>query len=205
MIHSPCPTRDMGDASRHCLAWNTTGPAGRETLAQSPPQRSRYRQHFSLPDNPMAIIGIGVDVLHTPRILGLIQRQGASRFARRILSDKELAVWDAIPAAQQARRARFLAVRYDSSTYGLDTLLTMSCAPPCRWSVKEAVYKAVFPLIRPTWREFTFHSLSDDGRVKPWLEYHPHIQANTTTLGTIHSSVSHDGDYVLTSVLVEGP
>ena len=67
-----------------------------------------------------------------------------------------------------------------------------------RWSVKEAAYKAVFPVLRPTWKDFTFHPVSNDGMRKPLLEYH-----SKGVLGKVHASVSHDGDYVFTTVLVE--
>ncbi|KAI0751418.1 4'-phosphopantetheinyl transferase [Daedaleopsis nitida] len=130
----------------------------------------------------MAIFGIGVDVLHVVRIHRLLHGPSGPRFARRILSEREHQVWSAIPLVDSARRTRFVAVR---------------------WSVKEAAYKAVFPALRPTWRDFTFHSLSDDGTRKPFLEYHPNGQENV--LGTVHASVSHDGDYVYTTVLVEAP
>ncbi|EJF62931.1 4'-phosphopantetheinyl transferase [Dichomitus squalens LYAD-421 SS1] len=129
----------------------------------------------------MGILGIGVDILHVPRIARLIDGKTASRFARRVLSEKELLAWNAIPLADHARRARYLAVR---------------------WSIKEAAYKAVFPL-RPTWKNFTYHSLSADGQRKPWLEYHS--DAPGRDLGKIHASVSHDGDYVFTTVLAEAP
>ena len=72
-----------------------------------------------------------------------------------------------------------------------------------RWSVKEAAYKAVFPVLRPTWKDFTFHSLSSDGMRKPYLEYHHN--GPEYPLGAIHASVSHDGDYVYTTVLIETP
>ncbi|KAI1792860.1 4'-phosphopantetheinyl transferase [Ganoderma leucocontextum] len=129
----------------------------------------------------MGILGIGVDILHVPRIARLLDGHTAGRFARRILSEKELPVWNAIPHADHARRARYLAVR---------------------WSIKEAAYKAVFPF-RPTWKNFTYHSLSADGQRKPWLEYHS--GASGQSLGEIHASVSHDSDYVFTTVLVETP
>ncbi|RPD61868.1 4'-phosphopantetheinyl transferase [Lentinus tigrinus ALCF2SS1-7] len=129
----------------------------------------------------MGILGIGVDVLHVPRILRLLQRPVASRFAQRILSSQEHDIWNGIPASDDARRTRFLAVR---------------------WSIKEAAYKAVYPTLCPTWKDFTFHSLSTDGTRKPLLEYH---SQGEQLLGRIHASVSHDGDYVYTTVLVETP
>ncbi|KAI9001255.1 4'-phosphopantetheinyl transferase [Trametes punicea] len=127
----------------------------------------------------MVILGIGADILHAPRILRLIERRGPINLASRILSEEELCAWQAIPPAHEARRVRFLAVR---------------------WAVKEAAYKAVYPLARPTWKDFTFHSLSDDGIRKPTLE----ISAKDHEASwTFHTSISHDGDYVFATVLVE--
>ena len=65
-----------------------------------------------------------------------------------------------------------------------------------RWSVKEAAYKAMFPALRPTWKELTYRN--DGKNPKPQLLYQ-------STDVKIHASVSHDGDYVFTSVMVETP
>ncbi|KAI0824602.1 4'-phosphopantetheinyl transferase [Trametes gibbosa] len=129
----------------------------------------------------MGILGIGVDVAHIPRIIRLIERRSPTKLAHRILSGKELAAWNVIPFEDEARRTRFLAVR---------------------WSVKEAAYKAVYPLARPTWKDFTFYSLSTDGLRKPMLEY----QSSDCVAASwkFHASVSHDGDYVFTTVLLDG-
>lgn len=69
--------------------------------------------------------------------------------------------------------------------------------------MKEAAYKAVYPLARPTWKDFTFHSLSADGLRKPTLEYH--FSDRVAAAWNFHASVSHDGDYVFTTVLLDGP
>ncbi|EED84726.1 predicted protein [Postia placenta Mad-698-R] len=105
----------------------------------------------------MGILGIGVDVLHVPRILELIKRRTAARLAARIL---------------------------------------------IRFSVKEAAYKALYPVAKPAWKELTFHGLQRgvDGR-KPTLEFHPSMPSGQ--VGKLHASVSHDGEYVFTTVLVE--
>lgn len=59
----------------------------------------------------MGILGIGVDIVHVPRILRLAEGRNGARFARRILSEKESSVWNALPSADHARRTRYLAVR----------------------------------------------------------------------------------------------
>jgi holo-[acyl-carrier protein] synthase len=70
-----------------------------------------------------------------------------------------------------------------------------------RWCVKESAYKALYPAIRPTWKDFTFRSLGEQGE-KPVLEYNP--AGKEITLGNIHVSASHDGEYVFTAVIIEG-
>ncbi|KAF7313747.1 4'-phosphopantetheinyl transferase [Mycena chlorophos] len=66
-----------------------------------------------------------------------------------------------------------------------------------RWAVKEAAYKAVYPYHRPTWKDFSYRSLRENR--KPELRFHP----SSSRVGNIHVSVSHDGDYVFASVIVE--
>lgn len=58
--------------------------------------------------------------------------------------------------------------------------------------------------MKPVWKELSYHSVGPgrDG-TKPSLIYEPSIKDNKTKVGRIHVSVSHDGDYILASVLVE--
>lgn len=61
------------------------------------------------------IVGIGVDVLHLPRLVSLTSRQkaGSARLAARILSAQELAHWNEIRTSDElgAASLRFLGVR----------------------------------------------------------------------------------------------
>ncbi|KAI0722961.1 hypothetical protein C8Q76DRAFT_721116 [Earliella scabrosa] len=57
----------------------------------------------------MGILGIGVDILHVPRILRLINGPSGARLARRVLSDREYDTWYSFPP-DDARKARFLAM-----------------------------------------------------------------------------------------------
>lgn len=77
-----------------------------------------------------------------------------------------------------------------------------------RFAVKEAAYKALYPTVRPTWKELSFMSYGElfPGS-KPQLTYE---SLNTTEgeLGKIdrlrlHVSVSHDGEYIAATVLAE--
>ena len=63
----------------------------------------------------MAILGIGVDVVHLPRILALLNRRRPDRFASRILSTKEYSQWQALQTSDTQDRVQFLAIRYKGS------------------------------------------------------------------------------------------
>ncbi|OCH93659.1 4'-phosphopantetheinyl transferase [Obba rivulosa] len=132
----------------------------------------------------MGILGIGVDLIHVPRIVSLLNRRTPGRLAARILSDEELALWKDIPPGDSARRTRFLAVR---------------------WSVKEAAYKGLYPYLQPTWKELTLRGLEGGpSGQKPVLLYSPLLPgAGGSPVGRLHASVSHDGEYVFATVLVE--
>ncbi|KAF8271767.1 4'-phosphopantetheinyl transferase superfamily [Lactarius quietus] len=127
----------------------------------------------------MTILGIGVDILHLPR---LTRHLCDNRLARRILSPAELREYLALPKEYRERRIRFLGVR---------------------WAVKEAVYKAVYPIVEPTWHDFTLRRPA--GSPKPNLVYHPKDSQLSLRLGPLHTSVSHDGDYTFATVIVEEP
>jgi phosphopantetheinyl transferase (holo-ACP synthase) len=62
----------------------------------------------------MTILGIGVDVVYTPRIAALIARRGSRRLATRILSPKEFTHWESRPQpdSDASSHTRFFAVRY---------------------------------------------------------------------------------------------
>ncbi|PPQ63864.1 hypothetical protein CVT24_009490 [Panaeolus cyanescens] len=129
----------------------------------------------------MGILGIGVDLVYVPRILVLLTRRNPEKFASKILSIEEHKQWSEIQDTNTKARVRFLAVR---------------------WSVKEAAYKAMYPTVKPLWRQLTYRSLTPHGD-KPSLEYHPALPEDGKNVGKMHVSVSHDGDYVYSSVVVE--
>ncbi|EAU84730.2 hypothetical protein CC1G_00249 [Coprinopsis cinerea okayama7 len=102
----------------------------------------------------MTILGIGVDIIHTPRISALLKKRYAGRFVKKILSPAEYS-------------GRHLPIRY-------------------RWSVKEAAYKALYPTVRPTWKELTYTSLNSG--IKPSLSYQPLDGLSGSLVGPIHVS-----------------
>ncbi|KAG2013730.1 hypothetical protein CC2G_010608 [Coprinopsis cinerea AmutBmut pab1-1] len=129
----------------------------------------------------MTILGIGVDIIHTPRISALLKKRYAGRFVKKILSPAEYSGWvNLSTSGTSGDLVRYLAVR---------------------WSVKEAAYKALYPTVRPTWKELTYTSLNSG--IKPSLSYQPLDGLSGSLVGPIHVSVSHDGEYVLSQVLVE--
>jgi len=121
----------------------------------------------------MGLTGIGVDILYTPRILDLLRRRGSGRLARRILSTDEHQQWSLL--SNQEASTRFLTTR---------------------WAVKEAVYKALQPDLRPTWKDISLEVTAK----QPCLHVNPSL---CRRLIKLQCSVSHDGDYILAFVTAE--
>lgn len=72
---------------------------------------------------------------------------------------------------------------------------------PLRWSLKESIYKALYSHCQPTWKDFTYLGADHNAKRGPVVVCtSEHI---SQYVGRILSSVSHDGDYVFTSVIVE--
>jgi holo-[acyl-carrier protein] synthase len=127
------------------------------------------------------IFGIGTDVCDVRRIRASLERHG-ERFALRILSDGEMAVWKARTARWPDRGLRFLATRF---------------------SAKEAFSKAVGLGIRMpmTWRSCEIANLRNGqpvivlhGALKEWFEAKG-LQA--------HVTVTDESDYAASFVVVE--
>src|ERR1700692_2201632 len=116
----------------------------------------------------MGILGIGVDLVYLPRITSLISRRGTPRLASRILSSHELLDWNSSCLASQDR---FLAVRCVLTPHRVFHALLTESPRLYRWAVKEAAYKALYPVVRPKWKELTYCGLRDS--MKPTVEYYP--------------------------------
>ncbi|CBQ70915.1 related to phospholipase A2, cytosolic [Sporisorium reilianum SRZ2] len=172
--------------------------------------------------NP-SILGIGVDILHTPRLRQLIQRRkhrstpapadqthvraALDKLAKRILCESELQEYTA------------LAEHSDSTPpQQLEQYLAN------RWSAKEAAYKALYPNYVVSWKDLCVHKpdRGEDALIdgvdltqlerqgvrsrKPvlafseeWRSRHPDVSA----VPRLHLSLSHDGEYVVANVLAE--
>ena len=139
----------------------------------------------------MGIIGIGIDIVHTPRIASLIARRTPAKLAARILSSSELREWETLsPPTSPAT--------VPVTTNSLDVVTTERWFRflTVRWAVKEAAYKALFPLHKPTWKALTVSKTLEDGG-KPSLRFEGSAKVK------LHVSVSHDGDYTTANVLAE--
>lgn len=142
----------------------------------------------------MPVHGIGIDILHVPRLAALIKRRGLSKLASRILSPVELGAFRALTCQPESGGGGTSV----ANERGLESIVRFLGV---RWAVKEAAYKALHPL-RPTWKELTYTSFDVKNGLKPALVY-------TTSLGPgatparLHVSASHDGEYIVASVLAE--
>jgi holo-[acyl-carrier-protein] synthase len=127
------------------------------------------------------IHGIGTDVCDLRRIRASLQRHG-ERFARKILCDAEIAVWQARGRRWPERGVRFLATRF---------------------SAKEAFSKAVGLGLRMpmTWRQCEIANLPTG---KPVIVLHGGLKQWFEAQGlTAHVSVTDETDYAASFVVVE--
>ncbi|KAI9011912.1 4'-phosphopantetheinyl transferase [Phycomyces nitens] len=130
------------------------------------------------------ILGIGVDLLHLPRLASLVARRGSDGLAKRILSkdEHEVFVSKFLPSDEHSKEQKLMFLAK-------------------RWCIKEAVYKALFPIHKLEWKQVTVSKLQDDDLGKPVLKVK---NAKTYGIKSAHVSLSHDGDYVIAQVLLEG-
>ncbi|KAF9247234.1 4'-phosphopantetheinyl transferase [Melanogaster broomeanus] len=136
----------------------------------------------------MTIHGIGIDLLHVPRMVALIERRGPARLASRILSLSEL---------QAFRHLR--PDKLDENGQGAIRFLGV------RWAVKEAAYKALYPF-KLTWKDLTYTTLDIRTGSKPALVLHSgidNVDIASSPLPRLHVSVSHDGEYIIAHVVAE--
>jgi holo-[acyl-carrier protein] synthase len=127
------------------------------------------------------IYGIGTDICDVRRIRASLDRHG-ERFARKILSDAELATWKARSARWPERGIRYLATRF---------------------SAKEAFSKAVGLGMRMpmTWRLCEISKLESG---KPAIVLHGGLKTWFDAQGlSAHVSVTDETDYAASFVVVE--
>jgi holo-[acyl-carrier protein] synthase len=68
------------------------------------------------------------------------------------------------------------------------------------WVAKEALYKAVYPAFKPTWKDVSIVKAKEG--LKPTLVFEEAGQLGGKRLNA-HMSVSHDGEYLVVGVVVE--
>lgn len=127
------------------------------------------------------IYGLGTDICDVRRIRDSLERHG-ERFARKILSDAELATWRARSARWPDRGVRFLATRF---------------------SAKEAFSKAVGLGMRMpmTWRLCEVAKLASG---QPVIVLHGGLKEWFDARGlSAHVSVTDETDYAASFVVVE--
>ncbi|KAK3837066.1 MAG: 4'-phosphopantetheinyl transferase [Linnemannia elongata] len=129
----------------------------------------------------MGILGIGIDILHLPRLKQVLSRR-PDRFLTRVLTKAELTDFEQLKTEIHGKVAHDRAVRFVG----------------VRWALKEATYKAMTPRHKLTWQDVTVYK--DQG--KPCL----HIpEKEKFGIGAAHCSVSHDGEYLVAQVVFESP
>lgn len=127
------------------------------------------------------IFGIGTDICDVRRIQATFQRQG-ERFARKVLSDAEVLVWQQRTARSPERGMRYLATRF---------------------SAKEAFSKAVGLGMRlpMTWRRC---EIANAPSGQPLIVLHGDLKQWFEAQGLkAHVSVTDETDYAASYVVVE--
>lgn len=127
------------------------------------------------------IVGIGTDICDIRRVQATWERQG-ERFARKVLSDAELEVWQARSVRWTQRGLRYLATRF---------------------SAKEAFSKAIGLGMRMpmTWRHCEITNLPSG---QPVIVLHGELKAWFEGQGWVaHVSVTDETDYAASFVVVE--
>jgi holo-[acyl-carrier protein] synthase len=127
------------------------------------------------------IFGIGTDVCDVRRIKMTLERQG-ERFARRVLSDGELAEWRRRGARWPQRGVRYLATRF-SAKEAFSKAVGLGMRMPMTWRLCEI---ANLPSGQPV---IVLH-----GGLKEWFEARG-LSA--------HVSVTDETDYAASFVVVE--
>lgn len=127
------------------------------------------------------IYGLGTDICDVRRIRASLDRHG-ERFARKVLSDAELATWKARSARWPERGVRYLATRF-SAKEAFSKAVGMGMRMPMTWRLCEVANQ---PSGKPV---IVLH-----GALKQWFEARG-LSA--------HVSVTDESDYAASFVVVE--
>lgn len=129
----------------------------------------------------MSIYGIGTDICDVRRIAATMARQG-ERFARKVLSEAEFAVWQRRSARWPQRGLRYLATRF-SAKEAFSKAIGLGMRMPMSWRRCEI---ANLPSGQPV---IVLH-----GELKTWFESQG-LRA--------HVTVTDESDYAASFVVVE--
>ncbi|GAC98891.1 phospholipase A2 [Pseudozyma hubeiensis SY62] len=172
-----------------------------------------------------SILGIGVDILHTPRLRHLFQRRRSrpssspAESANEQLQSKQSTEQTALEKVAKRilcesewNEYQELSLRLTSESSHLERYIAN------RWCAKEAAYKALYPKYMVSWKDLCVRKhvsssdvvgqLEEQGlrTMKPalsfsdeWRSKHPDI----SSIPKLHLSLSHDGEYVVANVLAE--
>ena len=127
------------------------------------------------------VYGVGTDICDVRRIRATLARQG-DRFAAKVLSDAEFAIWQARTARWPERGLRYLSTRF-SAKEAFSKAVGLGMRMPMTWRLCEI---AKLPSGQP---HIVLH-----GGLKEWFE----------AKGlTAHVSVTDETDYAASFVVVE--
>ncbi|CAG8733939.1 20430_t:CDS:2 [Cetraspora pellucida] len=138
------------------------------------------------------ILGIGIDIIHLPRLKALLFRTPFSlkRFTSRILTSEETKEFHYTFSSILNTRDNHPTIEHNIVSY-----------LAVRWSLKEATYKALYPHYSVTWKDVSIKKTKG----KPYITINtPENIGNNIIISKTHASVSHDGEYVVAQVLIEG-
>lgn len=127
------------------------------------------------------IYGIGTDICDVRRIRTSVERHG-ERFAQRVLSDAEFAIWKARSARWPERGLRYLATRF-SAKEAFSKAIGLGMHMPMSWRLCEI---GTLPSGKPV---IVLH-----GGLKDWFEAQDL---------TAHVSVTDESDYAASFCVVE--
>ena len=127
------------------------------------------------------IFGIGTDICDVRRVRATLERHG-ERFARKILSEGELAAWQARSARRHERGVSYLATRF-SAKEAFSKAIGLGMRMPMTWRNCEIVKAASG---KP---DIVLH-----GALKTWFEAR-HL--------TAHITLSDETDYAASFCLIE--
>ncbi|KAJ3413089.1 hypothetical protein HDV05_008543 [Chytridiales sp. JEL 0842] len=153
------------------------------------------------------ILGVGIDIVHLPRIHNVLTRRSPLRFASAIMTKQEITEFqNAFKDAQQSAHQDPVSIldkpfaQPQTNAYGTLPALErrLSCYLGARWAAKEAAYKAFFPHYKLEWGLLSI--LKKDG--KPIAEVDEAVTRQIGDTAT-HVSLSHDGEYAVAQVVVE--